>query len=367
MDNKLIKRLVRSIGFLTSFIIVLLIPISNFYIKYGLVYLSLCFFLFNAIPLCKNLTRIKVKKAIKHYLLGITIGFSLIVLIILSLVIFKEIKIIKNKNFNLLLIAAISIFWIIQSFFEEYLIRGILFEYCTRLLGSNIAVIFTSFVFALMHIGNLNITFLSFLNIFTFALFCGILVKEYKSIFLVSGVHFIWNYLQGNIFGIEVSGNVIQESIFNCFHLNNSPLLHGGVFGLEGGLMTFIYLFISLVIVILISIRKNNKIMNTYYLYKSIDNKFLLANEKIDFIIIDQDKYLIKDLLASELVNRDSFKDLESILNNLNSICINLSEIELSIFDKDELIDYLLKYELKYKFVKGNFIIRDILNYEVNK
>ena len=354
------KKLVRVGIILTSFIIVLLLPISNFYIKNGLVYITLNLLLLNIVPLCRTLK----SKSISKYFIGILVGAILISLTILLLASMDKIRLIANENVNYLVIILVSLFWVIQSFFEEYLLRGIALEYSSKLIGIDLSILLTSFIFSLFHITNPSISILSLINIFLFGLLCGYLIKIYKNIYLVSGIHFIWNYLQGNLFGIEVSGNKISESIFSCLLKEGQELYHGGSFGVEGGIISSIVLFIATLVFILISLKNNTK-ETIYYLYNSIDNKFLLSSQKINKILINEENYLVSDLLALTLIENYSFILLEDLADD--NITIDLNEVKLFIYNKIDLIEQWKNSDKSIKFINGNYLIRSSLNYEFDK
>ena len=50
------------------------------------------------------------------------------------------------------------------------------------------------------------------------------------------GIHWIWNYTQGNIYGFAVSGNNIGESILTPV-IEGNNYITGGEFGAEGSVI----------------------------------------------------------------------------------------------------------------------------------
>ena len=50
------------------------------------------------------------------------------------------------------------------------------------------------------------------------------------------GYHFTWNTFQGVIYGMPVSGLTVPGVVKTEFTANN--LLNGGMFGIEGGILT---------------------------------------------------------------------------------------------------------------------------------
>lgn len=65
----------------------------------------------------------------------------------------------------------------------------------------------------------------------------------------------MWNFAQGNIFGVSVSGMDIMASVFSFVPTNEGELINGGTFGLEGGLAVTIVLILATIAVLLVKVR----------------------------------------------------------------------------------------------------------------
>lgn len=358
-----IKKTVRSLFLLTSFIILLLTPISNFYIKYGLIYLILDLFLLSVAPFSK----ISKNKSILKYFIGMIIGAILIISVISILLGLKKIDLVLNDNNDYKIILLFSLFWLTQSFFEEYMMRGILYRLIGKILGCDVAIILTAFLFSLFHIANNNISLIPLINIFLFGLLCGIIVKIFKNIYLVSGLHFAWNYFQGNIFGIDVSGISVEHSIFKTINSPNGDLFHGGKFGIEGGIVTLIIFLIMITILILSSYKKHQK-NEIYYIYNTLDAKFFLSKVNNSYVYINGENYLIMDLYSTSLVSYNEFIPLKNIELLNEEITIDISNIAQGIYCKFELLEQFEKITInrKINFKGGNYFYRSSLDFEIN-
>jgi hypothetical protein len=65
----------------------------------------------------------------------------------------------------------------------------------------------------------------------------------------VFGIHAVWNWAQGNLFGFEVSGQAAAGgTLFNFMEIG-PDVITGGPFGPEGGLAVTIVLIISCALV----------------------------------------------------------------------------------------------------------------------
>lgn len=133
-------------------------------------------------------------------------------------------------------ILAISI---VAGYVEEVIIRGIIFRIVEEGLGSWIAVAISGGLFGYLHASNPNATIISSLAI---ALEAGILLAAVfmftRRLWLAIGLHFSWNFTQGGIWGVAVSG-LEFEGVLNS-ELSGPEILSGGAFGAEASIIAMI-------------------------------------------------------------------------------------------------------------------------------
>ena len=115
---------------------------------------------------------------------------------------------------------------------EEMLFRGVLFRWLEEFGGSWAALLLTSAFFGAAHLANPNASILAAVGI---ALEAGVLLGGAymltRSLWLPMGIHAAWNFTQGEIFDIPVSG-ASPHGLLTA-RLSGSPLLTGNGFGLE--------------------------------------------------------------------------------------------------------------------------------------
>lgn len=125
------------------------------------------------------------------------------------------------------------------AFFEELLFRGILFRWIEEFGGSWAALLVTSALFGLAHIGNDNATWFSS---FTIAVEAGLMLGGAymltRSLWVAIGLHFGWNMTQGLIWDVPVSGNDVDGLV--DARLAGDPLVSGGAFGLEASVIALV-------------------------------------------------------------------------------------------------------------------------------
>ena len=128
---------------------------------------------------------------------------------------------------------------IMPAFMEELLFRGILFRWLEEFAGSWAALIITSALFGAAHLMNPNATPVAAFGI---AIEAGVLLGGAymltRSLWMPMGLHAAWNFTQGEIFDVPVSG--IDEHGLVQAKLSGPALLSGGGFGLEASLFAMV-------------------------------------------------------------------------------------------------------------------------------
>ena len=174
----------------------------------------------------------------KRLLLGLvggTVIFSVAVAIAGALGIYK---IVGFGTFNGLL-AAIIVPTIGAAVTEEMLFRGILFRWIEQFGGSWLALLVTSALFGASHLMNPHANWIAAVGI---ALEAGVMLGAAymltRSLWLPMGIHAAWNFTQGEVYDIPVSGTKVEGML--DARLAGDPLLTGFGFGLEASVIAII-------------------------------------------------------------------------------------------------------------------------------
>jgi len=115
---------------------------------------------------------------------------------------------------------------------EEILFRGVLFRIMEEGLGTWVALLFSALFFGAVHLGNPGATLWSSAAIAIEAgLLFGLLYHLTRSLYLCMGVHAAWNFTQGTVYGIPVSGLPVDGWLLSS--RSGPDWLSGGVFGAE--------------------------------------------------------------------------------------------------------------------------------------
>ncbi|MBP5261282.1 MAG: CPBP family intramembrane metalloprotease [Clostridiales bacterium] len=191
-----------------------------------------------------------------QYLIGLVVGFAAFGIAVLFCKLTGSIDIRLSDNINPLVIIFVFGGWMIQGMEEEVCCRGFMLTSLARRYSVTFGVIANAVLFAALHLMNPGIGVLPFINLILFGLFASIMFVKTGNIWMCSAVHTIWNFVQGNFFGIQVSGNDLMDSIFYTDFVSGKELLNGGAFGLEGGLGVTVSMIIGIVILMLIPGKK---------------------------------------------------------------------------------------------------------------
>jgi len=175
---------------------------------------------------------------------GLLLGVGLIVLGFGTLYIFNFLSV-ASIQFSLIdQLFYLSLFAVV-SLNEEIAIRGYILQNLSSSFNKYIALVLSSLVFMIMHIGNPNMSAVPLFNLFLAGLLLGVYYIHKNNLWFPIGAHITWNYFQGPVLGFEVSGNDV-DSIF-IQSLDGSELITGGEFGFEGSIILTVFMIIGIV------------------------------------------------------------------------------------------------------------------------
>ncbi|MEQ6902082.1 type II CAAX endopeptidase family protein [Nocardioides sp. YIM 152588] len=135
----------------------------------------------------------------------------------------------------LLLVIAVIPVWLVQGTTEEIVTRGYLLQNNGTQLPGWLAIVLVSVGFGVVH---LEFSPIPLAVIILVGLSFAFIAVAQGSIWLVAGLHVGWNFAQGNVFGIPVSGNPRDVSLFAFGPADGAgELMSGGDFGVEGSIV----------------------------------------------------------------------------------------------------------------------------------
>ena len=194
------------------------------------------------------------KGAVKNLSLGLLIGLALISAVVGVAAVLDVYNIVGEGGTGELVRLLIATA-IIPGILEEIFFRGILFRWIEEWAGSWAALVVTAALFGVAHIMNPNATWFSS---FAIAVEAGLLLGGAymltRSLWMPIGLHAAWNFFQGAIYDVPVSG--IDEQGLVQAKLSGPTLLSGGAFGLEASLIAVVIATAAGVGLIVLALRK---------------------------------------------------------------------------------------------------------------
>ena len=140
---------------------------------------------------------------------------------------------------------------------EEIMFRGVLYRMTEEGLGSWIALLVSALFFGAVHLNNPGATLWAGLAI---AIEAGILLALIylvtRSLWVCMGLHAAWNFVQGTVYGIPVSGTRADGWLVST--RSGPDWLSGGVFGAEASVVALVLCSLTSVALLVVALRRGN-------------------------------------------------------------------------------------------------------------
>ena len=183
---------------------------------------------------------LKLSRLISHTLLGLVIGFIYMTLVVSTIDALGYADL-SWSDFSWPLQWQAIMMFLAVAVGEEMIFRGVIFRMIDERWNTTVALIISALFFGFIHLPNDGATWWSSLAI---AIEAGLmLAAAYKwsgTLWLPIGIHWAWNYVQGNIYGFAVSGTNAGDSIL-VTTTNGPDIITGGAFGPEASIIAVIY------------------------------------------------------------------------------------------------------------------------------
>lgn len=192
--------------------------------------------------------------AFKNYLKGFLSGLLMISFVVLVMFTIGKAEFIAQNNTNnsFGLVGIVFLFligFVIQGGTEEILARGWQFQVIGARYTPLLGLIISSVIFALLHGLNNGITLIAILNLLFFAILLAVYTLRYNSLWAACGWHSAWNWTMSCVYGLNVSGQRMDNS-FLKINFTGPEFLSGGAFGPEGSIITTLLLVVSIIILV---------------------------------------------------------------------------------------------------------------------
>ena len=190
------------------------------------------------------------EKAGWQYLAGLGVGFWMFSSVVGLTWLFGGLQFQGRADFSPMIFIILLGFGI-QGMSEEVMCRGYLMTTIMRHHNIWLAVGINSLFFGLMHGANAGFSLFALLNLILYAVMISLYTLRTNSLWGSCAIHSIWNFAQGNFYGLPVSGIDSGASVFRM-SLKGSAFINGGDFGLEAGISTTIVMTICILILLFV-------------------------------------------------------------------------------------------------------------------
>jgi len=184
------------------------------------------------------------RRVAKDSLLGWGLGFLLVGVGFVLLYFFNQVEV-MGIDFSPYFFFGFILFFIVQSFSEEIIFRGFMIPMIQYRIGTMAALIISSLLFFVVHLGNPNASILGMINLIFGGLLMGLIFLKYKNIWAPTGFHASWNFVQSALLGFPVSGLEIYSLV--DLEETGNDYISGGAFGYEGSLISIIILILTII------------------------------------------------------------------------------------------------------------------------
>lgn len=142
--------------------------------------------------------------------------------------------------------------------FEEIVFRGVIYRITEEGLGTWPALAISALIFGGVHLVNEGATLWSALAIAIEAgILLGLLYNVTRSLWPCIGLHAAWNFTQGAVWGVPVSGHVEKEPSFVQSVRNGPDWLTGGTWGAEASVLAVIVCGAASAVLLVLALRRN--------------------------------------------------------------------------------------------------------------
>ncbi len=196
------------------------------------------YYLFNRFIEQRPFTDFGRDRAIPEFGYGLAVGALAMAAVVAVIAALGGYHIIGYNLSSVVVIETLAIA-IISGIPEEILLRGLIFRFLEKWLGSIAALALSALLFGYLHIGNPNATLFSAIAIAIEAgILLGAIYMVTRRLWAAIGLHMAWNSVQGGVFGIKVSGTDVKGLIVS--EPRGSDWISGGLFGAEASIPALI-------------------------------------------------------------------------------------------------------------------------------
>ena len=196
--------------------------------------------------------------AVPSYFIGIAAGFAMFSATLLISYAAGGVRYVGTDMYNVGIYVLYCVGWLLQGAEEEIVCRGYFMPSLSTKMPLWAAVLISSLFFSLMHLFNTGFNLIVLVNLTLTGIMFAVFAIRFDNLWVCCAVHSVWNLVQGNFYGLPVSGMFTGPTAFRFELCDVSEIWTGGAFGLEGSLSETIVMIVVIAAVTLIPRRKRS-------------------------------------------------------------------------------------------------------------
>lgn len=177
----------------------------------------------------------------ENNLVAFKVGLGLAILSVVGVVgillMSNNISLTLSKDLKIGIIIMLVILVFMQGFLEEIVFRGYLMTRLAAKKGKWIAILLSSIFYIVFRMSNPSVSKLDLINIFLISIVMSLLYWYFDNILVIAIFHALWNCISGVVFGFNISGIKVSDTIFTVEAISNKQILIGGSYGIEGSII----------------------------------------------------------------------------------------------------------------------------------
>jgi len=198
-----------------------------------------------------------LRSAFRDSLIGLLIGLGMMSTCVAVLYFCGWAKPDSTAAFSGSVLAIAALAMVANTFIQEIMVRGYVQQTLQGKFGMWRGVIISAAFFLVLHLGAIQNQILPAISLFAAGILLGTAYAVSGNLWLPIALHFGWNFLQGPVLGETVSGQALDAG-WRLFHLAGPPLITGGKFGIEGGLIAIVITILGTPLVLMLYRKRLN-------------------------------------------------------------------------------------------------------------
>ena len=172
---------------------------------------------------------------------GTGLAIFSIVGVVAILLMSNNISLSLSKDLKIGIIIILTMLVLMQGFLEEVVFRGYLMTRLAAKKGKWIAILLSSIFYLVFRMSNPTTSKIDLLNIFLISVVMSLLYWYFDNVLVIAIFHAFWNCISGLVFGFNLSGIKLSDSIFTVAAISDKQILIGGSYGIEGSIIATVF------------------------------------------------------------------------------------------------------------------------------